>query len=108
MRVFLFIRDIQFTMEKQKMKNGFDVELSIRSACYRNGFHMVAMQYSLRDQYAVFIAEPFADEGDRKQYSTHMFSFETKEIGNGQYYLSKEQAKKSLYQRFDDMQGGAQ
>ena len=41
------------------MNNGFDVELSIRSACYRNGFHMVAMQYSLRDQYAVFIAEPF-------------------------------------------------
>ena len=90
------------------MKNGFDVELSIRSACYRNGFHMVAMQYSLRDQYAVFIAEPFAEEGEPKQYSTHLLLFRTGEMVSGQYKLTKEEAKKSLYQRFDDLQGGAQ
>lgn len=90
------------------MKNGFDVELSIRSACYRNGFHMVAMQYSLRDQYAVFIAEPFAEEGEPNQYSTHLLLFRTGEMVSGQYKLTKEEAKKSLYQRFDDLQGGAQ
>ena len=88
------------------MKNGFDVELTIRAACYRSEMQMTAMQYSLRDQYAIFIAEPLISEVRLKKYSTHVLLFETGEMVSGQYGLTKREAKKSMYQRFDDLNSG--
>lgn len=87
------------------MKNGFDVELTIRAACYRSQMQMVAMQYSLRGQYAIFIAEPLISEVTLSKYSTHYLIFGTGEMVCGQYGLTKQEAKKSMYQRFDDLNG---
>lgn len=89
------------------MKNGFELINSLRAECYRNGFLMVDVQYSLRDQYAVFSARPVLSKKDGNEFSTHLYRPDHGMV-SGQYGLSKAEASKSLIQRFDDLQGGAQ
>ena len=89
------------------MNNGFELINSLRAECYRNGFLMVDVQYSLRDQYAIFSARPIESHKNGDEYSTHLYMPDHGML-SGQYGLSKAEASKSLIQRFDDLQGGAQ
>jgi len=89
------------------MKNGFYLINSLRAECYRHGFLMVDVQYSLKDQYAVFSARPVLSEKDGPEFSTHLYRPDHGMM-SGQYGLTKAEASKSLIQRFDDLQGGAQ
>lgn len=89
------------------MKNGFEVINSIFAECFRNGFQMIDVHYSLREQYAVFSARERFPEQGKEKYSTHLY-IPGHGMISGQYDLTKAQASQSLIERFDDLQGGAQ
>ena len=89
------------------MKNGFDLINTVRAWCYANHCLMTQVHYSLRGQYAVFVAESLTDKKYDNRYSVLRWTEQNGvEVCKWNYF--KSDALHLMIDRFDDMQGGSQ
>jgi hypothetical protein len=92
------------TSGDREMKNGFDLMNTVRVWCYANHYLLTQMHYSLKGEYAIFVAEKIGAENDDR-FALMRWTAKA-EFEVCKWYLSKPQALQMLVEQYDEMQRG--